>query len=251
MKPSYPHAGHRDRVRKVVEKNGLQNIPPYQALEYILFHGIPYKDTKPIALALLSHYGSLKAVFSASVEELVSFKNMTRNAALLLRSYSSMYDTLFPEEKKIPDLSANSILQYVKKLFTEDETERLIVLCLDKKGKFLQVETVHEGNYDHITAPTKEILKAVIDSGASYYFLAHNHPSNSLLPSENDRKSNNLVGTLTESLGITLIDHLIVGQNVAYSCCLGCNVSMDENAVYPLYQHGIGTPPPLSIYRKE
>ncbi len=65
------HEGHRDRVKKRFRQEGLDHFSDIQALELLLFYGIPRVDTNPIAHALLDRFGSLSQVLEASPEELM------------------------------------------------------------------------------------------------------------------------------------------------------------------------------------
>ena len=44
------HEGHRDRVKKRFRQEGLDHFSDIQALELLLFYGIPRVDTNPIAM---------------------------------------------------------------------------------------------------------------------------------------------------------------------------------------------------------
>ena len=66
------HKDHRSRLRKRYEENGLDSFEDHNVLELLLFYAIPRRDTNPAAHRLISKFGSLSGVFSASVEELQS-----------------------------------------------------------------------------------------------------------------------------------------------------------------------------------
>ncbi|HOV69306.1 MAG TPA: hypothetical protein PLZ84_03175, partial [Clostridia bacterium] len=55
---------------------GLDGFEPHQVLELLLFYAIPYKDTNELAHLLLDRFGSLSAVFEASIDELVEVKGV-------------------------------------------------------------------------------------------------------------------------------------------------------------------------------
>jgi DNA repair protein RadC len=50
--------GHRDRLRQRFREGGDRALADYELLELLLFRLIPRRDTKPIAKALLSRFGS-------------------------------------------------------------------------------------------------------------------------------------------------------------------------------------------------
>lgn len=233
-KDDFTHGGHRERVRYVVENNSLKNLPEYQTLEFILFYGIPYKDTKPIAYALLNKFGSLKNVFTADVASLMQVKNMTRNAALLLRSFGDVYESVFKETREAIVLGPNNILPYLKDIFHSDETERLVLICLAADNSIISCTTLAFGDPESIILPTKDLMNVVIRTDAKKIILAHNHPSKSVLPSRADYQSTDVAGTVANAIGVQLVDHIIISGDTAYSCFLRCRMSMGEDSVYPL-----------------
>lgn len=58
--------GHRERLRSRFAKAGADALPDYELLEMVLFRAIRRGDTKPLAKALLSEFGSFAEVVSAS-----------------------------------------------------------------------------------------------------------------------------------------------------------------------------------------
>jgi len=230
-KTEYPHAGHRDRIRVTVENGGLSSLPEYQQLEYLLFAGIPYRDTKPIALELLSTFGSLKAVLCASVEDLTKIKCMTRNAALILRSYNDIYNSVFKHEKII--LNADTIIPFIVSLFENQDTECFLMVNLKSNYEVINVTTIAYGNVDSIIFPTAKIIRIAASHNADKIILAHNHPSDCVAPSHADERGNGVIREDLGRIGIEYLDHFIVGKTCVFSCAHGVRISADENAVYP------------------
>jgi DNA repair protein RadC len=61
---SDPNAGHRERLRARFLKGGAAAMPDYELLELTLFAALPRKDTKPLAKALLTRFGSFAEVIA-------------------------------------------------------------------------------------------------------------------------------------------------------------------------------------------
>ena len=59
----------------------------------------------------------------------------------------------------------------------------------------------------------REIIKRALELGASALILVHNHPSGDTTPSEADIRLTQRVRQAAELMGISVHDHLIVGQN--------------------------------------
>src|SRR5204862_6326955 len=55
-------------------KGGAENLPDYEILEILLAASNPSGDTKPLAKALIDHFGGLAAVLSAQPEALQEVK---------------------------------------------------------------------------------------------------------------------------------------------------------------------------------
>ncbi len=64
FKSTGPH-GHRGRMRDRLLDRGAAALADYEILEMLLFLGIRYRDTKPLAKATINHFGSLAAVLCA------------------------------------------------------------------------------------------------------------------------------------------------------------------------------------------
>jgi len=62
--------GHRARMRARVLAAGAGSLADYEALEMLLFFGIPRRDTKPLAKALINQFGSLFEVLRAPGSQL-------------------------------------------------------------------------------------------------------------------------------------------------------------------------------------
>ena len=52
------HLGHRERLRERFTTGGADAMPDYELLEMVLFRAVARGDTKPIAKALISRFGS-------------------------------------------------------------------------------------------------------------------------------------------------------------------------------------------------
>jgi hypothetical protein len=66
-----PHYfGHRKRLRERFLKNGLGGFADYEVVELLLTLAIPRKDVKRQAKELIAHFGNLRGILDAPLEEL-------------------------------------------------------------------------------------------------------------------------------------------------------------------------------------
>lgn len=225
--------GHRNRVKSVVEENGLKTLLPHQILEFLLFYGIPYKDTKEIARELLATFGDFENVLRASVGDLVKIKGMTKNAALLLHSLPEIF-AFYRQSKTSPKtvLTPDALLSYLETLFSEKHTECFYVISLDASHKLIHTDMIAEGNFGSVLPDPKVIVENALKHRAAGVILAHNHPSSVPSPSDNDIKSTNKIESVLSAIGIKLIDHVIVGADSAYSFYLKSLLRTDNDLSY-------------------
>lgn len=88
--------------------------------------------------------------------------------------------------------------------------EHLVALYLDAQNHLLLRETVSVGSLNTTRTHPREVFQPAIACSAMGLILAHNHPSGSLTPSQEDVDFTRAIRRAAEILGIGLYDHLIV-----------------------------------------
>lgn len=92
------------------------------------------------------------------------------------------------------------------------DREHCLLVTLDAKHRLLGVDTVSVGSVDHTFMAPREIFRDALAAGASALFLAHNHPSGDPAPSLDDRQVTRRLAQAGVTLGVDLLDHLVVGD---------------------------------------
>lgn len=209
------HDGHRERMRKQFLTHGLDVMRDYEVLELLLFYAIPRKDTRPIARALLDHFGSIAAVLEASPQELKAIGNLGDNAAVLLRLIAplSRRYLLSRTEKGVILDSTQAWGRYLIPYFFGKTEELVYLLCLDAKNKLLACRLLHRGSINSVTLSIRRAAEVAIACHATTVVLAHNHPSGMALPSDADYQTTDLLQRALTPLEIVLADHIIVADD--------------------------------------
>jgi DNA repair protein RadC len=92
------------------------------------------------------------------------------------------------------------------------DREHCLLVNLDTKHRLLGVVTVSIGTVDHTFMAPREIFREALLAGASAVFLAHNHPSGDPTPSADDRSVTRRLAAAGTTLGVEVLDHLVVGE---------------------------------------
>jgi DNA repair protein RadC len=98
-----------------------------------------------------------------------------------------------------------------------DVQERVGVVLLDSHQRFLAARVVFVGTHSSALASTRDIVGVALAYAAAGVIVYHNHPSGNPAPSQQDRSFTRELETAVEAMDITLVDHLILGANAAYS----------------------------------
>lgn len=91
--------------------------------------------------------------------------------------------------------------------------EHLIFIGLDNLNNVKNISLLGVGSSNCIFIDSKDIVRTALMSGSERVILVHNHPSNSLKPSEQDKHISNITNKLLELYNIKLQDHIIVAGN--------------------------------------
>jgi DNA repair protein RadC len=95
--------------------------------------------------------------------------------------------------------------------------ERFAILLLDVKNRLLGTKIISIGTATETLASPREIFREVIRQGATRAIVAHNHPSGSLEPSDQDIELTRQLLAGAQLLDISLLDHLILGNGTHQS----------------------------------
>ncbi|MEM9121126.1 MAG: DNA repair protein RadC [Cyanobacteria bacterium P01_F01_bin.56] len=90
--------------------------------------------------------------------------------------------------------------------------ERFAVLFLDVQHRILGMKVITIGTATETLAHPRDIFREVLKQGATRIVVAHNHPSGSLNPSEEDIHLTRQLLEAANILGVPILDHLILGN---------------------------------------
>lgn len=208
------HDGHRQRKKQQYAREGLTHFADHEVLELLLYYAIPRRDTNETAHRLLEHFGSLEQVLRAPASELQKVEGVGESAALLLTLVPDVMHRArqtTPEEKILNtvDKTGNFFLE----LLRDQHREVLWQASLDAKGKLRSCHQISSGSVDTTVLSIREVVENALHADASGVVLAHNHPSGIALPSVEDQQVTLQTKQALETMGIRLIDHIIVADD--------------------------------------
>ena len=207
--------GHRDRLRARFLRTGEEGLADHEMLELLLFGVIQRRDTKEIARALLARFGSLTGVSGAPLYDLMQVEGVGQAVAVHLKAvHALLVRTVREEVTERPILSSwSSVLSYLKLRLEGATREEFRVLFMDKKHRLIIDEKISEGTVDQAPVFPREVARRALELSASSVILSHNHPSGDPSPSGSDVAMTREIINALKPLGVTVIDHIIVGRD--------------------------------------
>ena len=209
-------SGHRERVRRRFLDEGLDGFKDYEALEMLLFYAIPRQDTKVIAKRLIDQFGSLQAVFHTPPDRLMQEAGLTEATAALIAMLPQLARKIEEQQAQENARIRNTLDagRDVIAMFRSRQDESVRILCLNASGKVVRRARIAEGDVNAVHFPIRKLVEEALACKAVSVILAHNHPGGTMAPSQEDLDATKAAKAALETVGIRLLDHLIVsGDN--------------------------------------
>ena len=113
--------------------------------------------------------------------------------------------------------TSTEVAEMVRPLFDKAHRERVAVLTLSTKLEVQALEIAMVGGLNCCYVDMKELFKLAIVNNSSYIICIHNHPSGYAKPSREDELLTDRLWEAGRILGISLLDHIILGEYGYYS----------------------------------
>jgi len=112
----------------------------------------------------------------------------------------------------MPIQTSTAAAALLRPCFQGLDREQFVVCGHDAKHHMIGLNIVSVGSLSLSIVHPREVFKALILMNAAAWLCAHNHPSGDVAPSQEDRVLTKRLRDAGELLGITLLDHLILGE---------------------------------------
>lgn len=206
-----------ERPRERMIAMGSHSLSSQELLALVLGRGIKGESVMLTANKLLSHFGSLEGVMKASLADLQAIRGLgiaksTQLSACLEIAKRISAAEIARIQQRVEVLTAEDVFLLVKAKIPDFSKEHLVVLSFDVRQKLLASDIVSIGILDANIVHPREIFSCAIKHHAASIIIAHNHPSGDPTPSDEDYRVTERIHEAGKILGITLLDHVVVGD---------------------------------------
>lgn len=209
-----------EKPRERLIKYGKENISTNELIEIILKSGTRNKGIKEISHNILSSVNNINELKTAEISTLEKIEGMSKIKAIELVAAIELGRRVY-EDNKYQNLvkltSPTTIIDYFHTEYKDKKQEIFTVLYLDNQKNYLDKKELFKGTVNYSLVHPREIFKEAYLLSASYIVCIHNHPSGDATPSKNDIELTRKIKELGILHGITLMDHIVIGDNNYYS----------------------------------
>lgn len=212
-------AGHRARLRDRWRRAGPAGFADYELLELLLTHALPRRDTKPLAKRLLERFGDLKGALDAPAEALESVDGVGPGVSQFLRLLRGVLERYFETAARASDLlnSPEAVVRHCRARLEGLRHEVFEVLFLSTKNRLIGQRRLSEGSIDQTAVYPRRVVAEALTANAAGLVFVHNHPSGDPSPSPEDKSLTRQLEAAAKTVGIPVLDHLIIGDGRHYS----------------------------------
>lgn len=201
--------------REAALKYGINAAADTELLQIMLRTGTAKKSLIELAQLLLSEYGNLAFLSTAKIEELTRFPGIGATKAVELQAAFELGKRALAQSQLRQGVVASSSMigYHMQRKLQGCRQEKLIAVYLDTKNQIIQEQTIFIGGLNSSIAHPREIYRQAVLLSAARLIIVHNHPSGQTTPSKNDVQFSQRLIECGELMGITCLDHLIIGAD--------------------------------------
>lgn len=207
-----------ERPYEKCEQYGAVALSDAELLAVIIRTGSKKQRAIDLAVSILNYSGSnsgLKGLNYLSMKELTKIKGIGRVKAIELLCLNELTKRMAKEihRESLKLVTPQSVADYYMQDMRHLTREQVFLLMMDSKNKIIKDMIISAGTVNTSIMPTRELFIHALKNEAVNIILLHNHPSGDPTPSAEDIRVTKRLMEAGNLIGITLMDHIIIGDN--------------------------------------
>ena len=218
---SVREAARRRRLQDRFLRAGREAVDDRDLLE-LLLSGLPAVcNAGELAAGLLAVFGTAPRALAARPDRLRIVPGLSRDAIAVLKTAEALGIRMAREDVPAtvrPSLADyDKVIDYCRTLAGHREVEQFHLLFLNRKNRLLASELHQHGSVCHTPAYPREVCIRALELQACAVIATHAHPSGDPEPSRADIDMTGRIRDALKTVGVTLLDHIVVTPTGAVS----------------------------------
>ncbi|MEF2244238.1 RadC family protein [Paenibacillus sp. IITD108] len=182
----------------------------YKTLVSNLIHESP---DSYVVEQLISMFPTPKDLLHADESELTTLKGIGKAKARQIVTALRIGRTISLTSEPINQIkSPTDVHKLMAPIFTDLNKEHFVCMFLNTKNMVLGWETIAIGSLNACIVHPREVFRPAIKRSSASIICVHNHPSGNPEPSEEDIVITKRLLDTGNTIGISVLDHVIIGN---------------------------------------
>ena len=208
-----------ERPYEKLEMYGEKALSNAELIAIIIKTGTKDESSINIAQKILAldknGENNLRFLQNVSIEEFMSIKGIGKVKALQLKAICELTKRMSKplDTSQVQINSPKDVAELLTNEMRFEKREVVKAIILNSKNVILKMVDVCFGGANSAILKPKDVLHEAIKLEAPKIILVHNHPSGDPSPSSEDYRVTDRIYESADVMGITLLDHVIIGNN--------------------------------------
>jgi len=205
----------RDRLLEL----GPDVLSDVELLAIILRTGNTETSAVDLAQAILTRWGGFRGLDRIAVAVLCSIPGIGPAKAAQLKAAITIGKRLALEDDSIREhiSTSDDVYRRVALKLRDQTREVFLVIFLTSRNTIIKERALFEGTLTESMVSPREVIKEALEAAAASLVFVHNHPSHDPSPSSEDRLLTHRLKDACNLVGVSVLDHVIVGGNRYFS----------------------------------
>ncbi|MCH8103984.1 MAG: DNA repair protein RadC, partial [Proteobacteria bacterium] len=203
-----------ERPREKLLLKGADALSDAELLAIFLRSGIQGVSAVDLSRQLLTSFGSLRTLLTASQSDFCKHKGLGNAKYAQLQAVLEMAKRHQSETLKRSDCLTNpaETVSYLRNQLRDRPYEVFACLMLDNRNRVIAFREMFRGTIDGASVYPREVVKQALADNAAGVILAHNHPSGVAEPSQADIQITERLKKALALVDIRVLDHVIISE---------------------------------------
>ena len=209
------HWPEGDRPRERLLEKGPEALSDAALLAILLRTGRQGKDAVRLAREMLKEFGGFSGLMSATQEDLIKIKGVGKaKIAQILASMEIVKRRLRQPMAQLNLIeNPEDLHEYLKASMGPLNREEFRLLYLNRSRHLISEEVLFKGTVDMSVVYPREVVESALRKKASALILAHNHPTDLPMASDEDIQLTIALVKACWTVDIPILDHVVIGRN--------------------------------------